>query len=79
MLIRVGKLQFICLIGGLIGGRVFNPRQQQVAYSRLVTISRCSSLLLPRVKNPPISPPIRQINCSLPTRINIDLKKFVTF
>ena len=53
MLIRVGKLQFICLIGGLIGGRVFNPRQQQVAYSRLVTISRCSSLLLPRVKNPP--------------------------
>ena len=43
------KLQFICLIGG----RVFNPRQQQVAYSRLVTISRWSSLLLPRVKNPP--------------------------
>ena len=43
------KLQFI----SLIGGRVFNPRQQQVAYSRLVTISRCSSLLLPRVKNPP--------------------------
>ena len=43
------KLQFICLIGG----RVFNPRQQQVAYSRLVTISRCPSLLLPRVKNPP--------------------------
>ena len=43
------KLQFICLIGG----RVFNPRQQQVAYSRLVTISRCSSLLLPRVTNPP--------------------------
>ena len=49
MFIRVGKLQFVCLIGG----RVFNPRQQQVAYSRLVTISRCSSLLLPRVKNPP--------------------------
>ena len=51
MLIRVGKLQFICLIGG-------------------------------RVKNPPpqlTRPPIRQINCSLPTRINIDLKKFVTF
>ena len=48
MLIRVGKLQFVCLIGG----RVCNPRQQQVAYSRLVTISRCSSLL-PRVKNPP--------------------------
>ena len=46
---RVYKLQFI----GLIGGRVFNPRQQQVAYSRLVTISRCSSLLLPRVTNPP--------------------------
>ena len=22
------KLQFVCLIGGLIGGRVFNPRQQ---------------------------------------------------
>ena len=43
------KLQFICLIGG----RVFNPRQQQVAYSRLATISRCSSLLLPRVKKPP--------------------------
>ena len=76
MLIRVGKLQFICLIGGLIGGRVFNPRQQQVAYSRLVTISRCSSLLLPRVENPP---PIRQTNCSLPTQFNIDLKKFVTF
>ena len=57
MLIRVGKLQFICLIGGLIGGRVFNPRQQQVAYSRLVTISRCSSLLLPRVTPPPINPP----------------------
>ena len=53
MLIRVGKLQFICLIGGLIGGRVFNPRQQHVAYGRLATISRCSSLLLPRVKNPP--------------------------
>ena len=54
MLIRVGKLQFICLIGGRVNwGRVFNPRQQQVAYSRLVTISRCSSLLLPRVKNPP--------------------------
>ena len=31
MLIRVGELQFICLIGG----RVFNPRQQHVAYSRL--------------------------------------------
>ena len=31
MLIRVGKLQFIGLIGGafLIGGRVSNPRQQQ--------------------------------------------------
>ena len=43
------KLQFICLIGG----RVFNPRQQQVAYSRLATLSRCSSLLLPRVKTPP--------------------------
>ena len=43
------KLQFV----GLIRGRVCNPRQQQVAYSRLVTISRCSSLLLPRVKNPP--------------------------
>ena len=43
------KLQFVCLIGG----RVCNPRQQQVAYSRLATISRCSSLLLPRVKNPP--------------------------
>ena len=55
MFIRVGKLQFICLIGGRVtwGGRGFNPRQQQVAYSRLVTISRCSSLLLPRVKNPP--------------------------
>ena len=26
-----GKLQFACLIGG----RVCNPRQQQVAYSRL--------------------------------------------
>ena len=23
------KLQLVCLIGGLIGGRVFNPRQQQ--------------------------------------------------
>ncbi len=43
------KLQFICLIGG----RVFNPRQQHVAYSRLAILSRCSSLLLPRVKNPP--------------------------
>ena len=43
------KLQFICLIGG----RVCNPRKQQVAYSRLTTLSRCSSLLLPRVKNPP--------------------------
>ena len=32
------KLQSICLIGG----RVFNPRQQHIAYSRLVTISRCS-------------------------------------
>ena len=57
------KLQFICLIGG----RVCNPRQQQVAYSRLTTLSRCSSLLLPRVKNPPPNypPPIRQTNCSL--------------
>ena len=43
------KLQFV----NLIGGRVCNPRQQQVAYSRLATIGRCSSLLLPRVKNPP--------------------------
>ena len=43
------KLQSV----GLIGGRVCNPRQQHVAYSRLATISRCSSLLLPRVKNPP--------------------------
>jgi len=58
------KLQFICLIGG----RVCNPRQQHVAYSRLTTLSRCSSLLLPRVKNPPpqlTRPPIRQTNCSL--------------
>ena len=58
------KLQFI----GLIGGRVCNPRQQQVAYSRLATLSRCLSLLLPRVKNPPpqlTRPPIRQTNCSL--------------
>ena len=48
------KLQFI----GLIGGRVCNPRQQQVAYSRLATLSRCLSLLLPRVKTrPPINPP----------------------
>ena len=49
------KLQFI----GLIGGRVCNPRQQQVAYSRLATLSRCLSLLLPRGKNPPppINPP----------------------
>ena len=43
------KLQSICLIGG----RVCNPRQQQNAYSRVATIGRCSSLLLPRVKNPP--------------------------
>ena len=27
---KVNKLQFIGLIGGLIGGRVCNPRQQQV-------------------------------------------------
>ena len=32
------KLQSV----GLIGGRVCNPRQQHVAYSRLATISRCS-------------------------------------
>ena len=25
---EIDKLQFVCLIGGLIGGRVFNPRQQ---------------------------------------------------
>ena len=48
MLNCVGKLQFICLIGG--AGPNLGAR-----------------------------PPIRQINCSLPTRINIDLKKFVTF
>ena len=36
------KLQFIFLIGG----RVFNPRQQQV-------VDIQSILLLPRVKNPP--------------------------
>ena len=36
------KLQFI----GLIGGRVCNPRQQQV-------VDIQSILLLPRVKNPP--------------------------
>ena len=35
------KLQFI----GLIGGRVFNPRQQQVV--------DIQSMLLPRVTNPP--------------------------
>ena len=29
------KLQFVCLIGG----RVFTPRQQQVAYSRLARVS----------------------------------------
>ena len=38
----VDKLQFI----GLIGGRVCNPRQQQV-------VDIQSILLLPRVTNPP--------------------------
>ena len=35
VVLKLDKLQFVGLIGGLIGGRVFNPRQQQVAYSRL--------------------------------------------
>ena len=34
----VDKLQFI----SLIGGRVFNPRQQHVAYSRLAREHTCS-------------------------------------
>ena len=29
MLIRVGKLQFICLIGGRVNWGGVNPRQQQ--------------------------------------------------
>ena len=37
-----GEQQFI----GLIGGRVFNPRQQQNALN-------IYNMLLPRVKNPP--------------------------
>ena len=28
VVLKLDKLQFIGLIGGLIGGRVFNPRQQ---------------------------------------------------
>jgi hypothetical protein len=39
---NLGKQQFVCLIGG----RVFNPRQQHV-------VDIQSILLLPRVKNPP--------------------------
>ncbi len=40
MLIRVGKLQFICLIGGLIGGRGFNPRQQHVVIYLFIVAKR---------------------------------------
>ena len=40
---RVGKLQFVCLIGG---GRVCNPRQQQNALN-------IYNMLLPQVTNPP--------------------------
>ena len=39
---KTDKLQFVCLIGG----RVFNPRQQQNALN-------IYNLLLPRVTNPP--------------------------
>ena len=34
------KLRFVCLIGGLIGGRVFNPRQQQVVNILLIVAKR---------------------------------------
>ena len=57
MLIRVGKLQFICLIGG-----VPSPGGDASPPGELAFVAHFSS-----------------INCSLPTRINIDLKKFVTF
>ena len=47
------KLQFICLIGG----RVCNPRQQQVAYSRLTTDSVFYRLGRPGDTIPPPAPP----------------------
>ena len=34
------KLQFVGLIGGLIGGRVFNPRQQQVVIYLFIVAKR---------------------------------------
>ena len=54
---KVNKLQFIGLIGGLIGGRVCNPRQQQVLSIYLWSLCDYKqiiyNMLLPRVENPP--------------------------
>ena len=50
---KVNKLQFICLIGG----RVCNPRQQQVLSIYLWSLCDYKqiiyNMLLPRVENPP--------------------------
>ena len=50
---KVNKLQFI----GLIGGRVCNPRQQQVLNIYLWSLCDYKqiiyNMLLPRVENPP--------------------------
>ena len=41
------KLQFVCLIGGgLIGGRVFNPRQQQALDMLLIVCLVLNKLTL---------------------------------
>ena len=37
---EIDKLQFVCLIGGLIGGRGFNPRQQQVVIYLFIVAKR---------------------------------------
>ena len=37
---EIDKQQFISLIGGLIGGRFFNPRQQQVVIYLFIVAKR---------------------------------------
>ena len=37
---EIDKQQFISLIGGLIGGRVCNPRQQQVVIYLFIVAKR---------------------------------------
>ena len=49
----------------LIGGRVFNPRQQQVAYSRLAREHKQIFTTFCCCRGLKTRPPIRKINCSL--------------